>query len=91
MYRDEICKKKKKLKIKKKASPRLGFVISALSSLGSGREDGDVERVTNEQIKTRFLVGGRRGFFFCCCCCCLWEIYTAAAAAAVAVQSRSGI
>lgn len=47
---------------------------------------GDVERITNEQMKTRFLVGGRRGFF---CCCCLWEIYTAAAAAAV--RSRSGI
>lgn len=88
MYLDEICKK---------GIPRLGFVISALSSLGRGRKDGvgeggggkggDVERITNEQMKTRFLVGGRRGFF---CCCCLWEIYTAAAAAA-AVRSRSGI
>lgn len=31
MYLDEICKK---------GIPRLGFVISALSSLGRGRKDG---------------------------------------------------
>lgn len=53
------------MKYVKKVSPRLGFVSSALNSLGRGREDGvgDVERVTNEQMKTRFLVGGRREFF----------------------------
>lgn len=77
------------MKYVKKVSPRLGFVRSALNSLGRGREDGvgDVERVTNEQVKTRFLLEEGEssllllllslGDIYCCCCCCSeqeWKI-----------------